>query len=166
MKIVKIVFVAFVAVLLLGQFYRTGKNTSSVANENSIARQFAVTPDVDEILRTSCYDCHSDNTAYPWYAGIQPVAWWLGGHIANGKRRLNFDQFATYNAARQFQKLEEIKDQVNEGEMPLSSYTLIHRYAILSGDQKSQLYQWVDAMRDTMKMHYPADSLKQPARRP
>ncbi|MFI5253590.1 MAG: heme-binding domain-containing protein [Bacteroidota bacterium] len=161
MKIIKKILWAIGGLLILIQVYRPAGNSSSEPVENGIAKHFTVPADVDEMLRISCYDCHSDNTVYPWYSHLQPIDWWLNQHITDGKRHLNFDQFGTYKASRKFEKLKEIAEQVKEDEMPLTSYTLIHRYAILSDDQKSRLYRWTDAMRDSMKLHYPMDSLQQ-----
>ena len=114
---------------------------------------------VQTTLRTSCYECHSNHTDYPWYAEVQPVGLWLNDHVKEGKGELNFSEFAAYNLRRQYRKFEEIGKQLREGEMPLSSYTLIHRYALLSAEQQSALTSWAGAMQDTLKAHYPLDSL-------
>jgi hypothetical protein len=119
---------------------------------------------VQQILKTSCYDCHSNNTVYPWYSNIQPVAWWLKDHIDEGKRELNFSEFATYRIGRQYRKLEEINGEVKENKMPLESYTLIHSDAKLSDEQKLTLATWVTTLRDSIKAQYPEDSLKRPQR--
>jgi hypothetical protein len=115
--------------------------------------------DVENILKASCYDCHSNNTTYPWYFNVQPAGWWLGSHIENGKKEVNFDEFATYSLRRQFKKFKEIREQVEEGEMPLSSYTLIHRSTILSSEQKETVVKWAEEMMYEMKTKYPMDSL-------
>lgn len=147
-------------VLLAGiQFIRPGKNQSANAGE-AFEKQFAVSDEVKGILKTSCYDCHSNNTVYPWYAEIQPVGWWLQHHVDEGKEEINFDDFASYSPRRQFHKLEEIEEMMDEKEMPLSSYLIIHKNAELSAEQSAALVDWTNAMRDTMKAHYPADSLK------
>ncbi|HNH22632.1 MAG TPA: heme-binding domain-containing protein, partial [Ferruginibacter sp.] len=108
---------------------------------------------------TSCNDCHSNNTVYPWYAEVQPVAWWLNEHIEDGKKDLNFSEFASYRPRRQYKKLEEINELVKENEMPLNSYLWIHKDAKLSDQQKLTLANWVEATRDTLEARYPIDSL-------
>jgi hypothetical protein len=123
-----------------------------------------VPTDVQNILKTSCYDCHSNNTAYPWYNNIQPVAWFLADHVKEGKGELNFSEFATYPIGRQYRKLAEINNEVKDGEMPLSSYTLIHGNAKLNDQQKLAVSNWVTSVRDSIKAHYPADSLARPKR--
>jgi hypothetical protein len=77
---------------------------------------------------------------------------------------LNFSEFASYRIGRQYKKLEEINEQVKEGEMPLSSYTLIHTDAKLNDQQKLSLATWVESVRDSIEAKYPADSLKLPKR--
>jgi hypothetical protein len=157
-KILLVLLVAFIAI----QFFRPVKNinTAEAATANDISKVFPVPDNVHSILKTSCYDCHSNNTVYPWYAAIQPAAWWLQDHVDEGKKEVNFNEFATYSPRRQFKKFEEIKEQVKEDEMPLSSYTLIHRNAILSKEQGATLTAWASALQDSMKAKYPADSLK------
>jgi hypothetical protein len=121
---------------------------------------------VHHILKPSCYDCHSNNTVYPWYSKIQPVAWWLNDHIVEGKKEINFSEFASYRIGRQFKKLDEIVKQVKQGEMPLSSYTLMHRNGNVTTEQKLTITNWATAISDAIKAKYPADSLviKRPPR--
>ena len=149
------------AALMIIQFFSPEKNTrpDNAATDNSIEKVLAVPSEVQSILQTSCYDCHSNDTEYPWYAEVQPVGWWLNHHIKEGKAELNFDEFATYSLRRQYKKLEEINEEVKEGEMPLNSYTLMHKNARLSETQKLAIAGWVAASLDIMKSRYPADSL-------
>ena len=159
----KILLVLLVALVII-QFFRPTKNIAVAASPNDITTKYAVPKDVQAILATSCYDCHSNTTKYPWYNTIQPVAWWLDDHIKEGKKELNFSEFATYRIGRQYKKLEEINEQVKEGEMPLESYTLIHGDAKLTEQQKLTLASWVTTLRDSIKAQYPEDSLKRPQR--
>ncbi len=69
---------------------------------------------MQNILKRSCYDCHSNNTVYPWYDRIQPVAWWLQYHVNHGKHSLNFSEFGSYSVARQAKKLKNIGKQIKE----------------------------------------------------
>ena len=145
--------------LVLIQFYpRKAANNNPDASRD-IASVHTVPAPVQNILRSACYDCHSNKTTYPWYSKLQPVSMWLEDHIAEGKKELNFSEFATYPLARQFRKLEEIGGEVKEGEMPLESYTFIHTDAKLTADQRATLVNWSDALRDSMQKVYPADSL-------
>jgi hypothetical protein len=163
-KFIKSIALLLLAALIIIQFFRLEKNLSSIdgPEANDISKVYPVPQEVAFILKTSCYDCHSNNTHYPWYANFQPVAWWLADHIKEGKKEINFSEFASYRIGRQYKKLEEIKKQVEEGEMPLQSYTTIHGDAKLSAAQKEILAQWASTTRDSIKANYPADSLLRP----
>lgn len=153
-KLLLFLVVAFIVI----QFFHPEKNIHTGISSNEINKAIAVPEEVGKVLKTSCYDCHSNNTVYPWYASVQPVAWWLNNHIKEGKREVNFDEFASYSIRRQYKKLEEINEQVKEDEMPLSSYTLIHKDAVLSKEQKLSIANWASAAMDNLKARYPADS--------
>lgn len=158
-KILKRTFQILLLAFIVIQFFRPAKNKAEGISNNHIAKIHAVPADVEEILKTSCYDCHSNNTVYPWYAHIQPVAWWLNDHITVGKKKINFSEFAGYSLRKQYHKLEETEEMVKDGEMPLDSYLWIHKDAGLSTEQKLKLTNWVKAVMDTMKAKYPIDSL-------
>lgn len=143
---------------VLIQFIRPAKNQSGEQSQD-ISLQYPIPEAVLSILKTACYDCHSNHTRYPWYAEVQPVAWWLDNHVKEGKRELNFSAFTGRRIAVQNKKFEEIIEMVKEGEMPLNSYTWIHRDAILTDDQRVQLTGWAQAMQDSIRAKYPADSL-------
>ncbi|MDO8995722.1 heme-binding domain-containing protein [Sediminibacterium sp.] len=153
----KLLLVLFVILLVL-QAFRPEKNTSA-NKENDISSLYPVPDNVEQILVKACNDCHSNSTVYPWYAEVQPIAWWLDDHVKDGKKHLNFNEFASYRLAKQFHKLEEVFDEVKGGEMPLESYTVVHRDANLTDAERNILMDWSVAVRDTMKARFPADSL-------
>ena len=159
MKIIKRILFVFLGLLLIAQFIRPSKDVSNNKTINDISEKFILPQDVANMLRTSCYDCHSNETYYPWYAEVQPIGWWLNSHILDAKRHLNFSEFASYSPRRQYNKLEDIAQQVNEGSMPLPSYLIIHTDARLSQEHKERLITWVNATRDSMKA-YSGDSLE------
>jgi hypothetical protein len=159
MKIVKKILLALLVLLIIIQFFHPAKNASAAAFPNDIAAIYPVPPDVDTILKKACNDCHSNNTRYPWYNNIQPVAWWLDSHVKDGKRGLNFNEFATYRLSKQYHRMDDIIDEVKKGDMPLGSYTLIHTDAKLTEQEKQTLYSWARAIKDSMKAKYPVDSL-------
>jgi len=155
----KIVFVLLI-ILIVIQFFHPARNKAEGEQPNNVSKLYPVSPDVKNILDKACMDCHSNNTAYPWYSKIQPVDWWMTHHVNEGKRELNFDEFATYNLRRQYHKLEEVMKQVKDNEMPMSSYTWIHKDAILTTAEQNGLINWADSIRNEMKRKYPIDSLE------
>lgn len=134
-------------VLVIIQFVRPTRNISTGESPNEITKFYDVPAEVHAVLKKSCYDCHSNNTEYPWYTNIQPVGLWLQSHVNEGKGELNFSEFGTYEQKKAKHKFEEIEEVVGEGEMPLSSYTLIHRDTKLTPEQSSTIAAWASALK-------------------
>ncbi|MEO6874992.1 MAG: heme-binding domain-containing protein [Opitutaceae bacterium] len=138
-------------VLLALQAFRPPRNVAAIApftGKDDITVLYRAPPAVRQILADSCYDCHSNQTNYPWYAEIQPVGWWLASHIKDAKQKLNFAEFGRYSPSRQIKKLESLEDEVSDRTMPLKSYTLIHRGAKLTDAQVNELTRWAEDVQD------------------
>ncbi len=139
-------------VALIGiQFIPTTRNQSDIVPVTDFITTYNPPKEVESILRTSCYDCHSNNTKYPWYNKIQPIAMYLEDHIKHGSEELNFSEFGDYSDRRKKSKLESFIRQVEQDEMPLDSYTLIHRSAKVSRDEKELVINWVSQLQDSLK---------------
>jgi hypothetical protein len=157
---IKKILIALAIVFVVIQFVRPEKNNSG-DNQYDISTKYNVPPEIGTLLNGACNDCHSNQTRYPWYSNIQPVAWWLNNHVTEGKRHLNFSEFTKRRAAIQFHKLEEIAEMVQKEEMPLPSYTLLglHPDANLSDKERETLVLWAQGQMAMMQVMYPADSL-------
>ena len=140
---------AILIVAVAIQFFQAPSN-KSVSKDGSldITRQFPVPSKVQAVLQNSCYDCHSNNTNYPWYAKIQPGNWWLASHIRKGKADLNFSEFGRYSTRRQRSKFKSIAGSLKDGTMPLRSYTVMHQNAILSQQDKKLVINWALSMAE------------------
>ncbi len=156
---IKKILLVLLIILIVIQFIRPQKNIHPGSELADISTLYPVPAGVDSILSIACKDCHSNNTRYPWYNNIQPVAWFLANHVKDGTISFNLNEFATYPVARQYDKIGEIKKQIDKGDMPLSSYTLIHRDAILTDAQKNTIISWSENIRKEMEAKYPKDSL-------
>jgi Haem-binding domain len=156
------ILIVLLVILIIIQFFRPAKNIAAGEQPYTIAKEFPTSLAMQTILKKACLDCHSNNTVYPWYDNIQPVAWWLSDHIKDGKNELNFDEFLNYAPRRQYHKMEEVIEQIKKGEMPLSSYTWIHKDAILSQPEKDSVMGWANSVLDQLKSRYPMDSLARP----
>jgi len=152
--------------LVVIQFFRPAKNIHPGDQPNAISKKFSVSADVKTILDKACMDCHSNNTRYPWYYNIQPVAWWLADHVTDGKKELNFDEYITRRPRFQYHRMAQTIDLVKEEEMPLDSYTWTHKDAILTDEEKTKLYDWAKSVMNTLEAQYPIDSLKRQAPTP
>ena len=145
------VVIGVLIVLILAQFIRPNRNTGNVFGRNDISHEVQLPDSVLKILKKSCFDCHSNRTAYPWYAEINPVSWWLNHHVNEGKQELNFSEFVTYEDSTKLKKLEEIAEEVKEHKMPLDSYLLIHKDAKLTSQQISTLISWTEGARKELQ---------------
>lgn len=149
-SIFKKILIAAVILFIIIQFFHPAKNISEAPGTNAIEQHYNVPRNVSAMLKVSCYDCHSNNTVYPWYYHVQPVAWWLSDHINDGKRHLNFDEFNTYSVEKKKKKLSEVIETIEKGEMPLTSYTLIHSDAKLSKAQQKEINDWAKALKESL----------------
>ncbi|WP_445737220.1 heme-binding domain-containing protein [Mariniflexile sp.] len=150
MKIVKIIVLVLLVVFVGIQFVSTARNQSDSTPKTDFMLVNDVPKDIKNKLEISCYDCHSNNTAYPWYNKVQPVAWLMENHIKNGKEELNFNEWADYSDRRKKSKLKSIISQVRDDEMPLGSYTLIHKNASFSEDDKKKVITWLTQLKDNL----------------
>ncbi len=142
MKVVKkiplLLLLGFVAL----QFYRPEQNLAQGNHAEVFLQQTNPPEDVKNILVQTCYDCHSNNTTYPWYNNIAPISFWLAYHIKDGKKHLNFSAWEAYSAKKAVHKLEEISEMIDQGEMPLKEYTWTHENAHLTQEQRDRVIEW------------------------
>jgi Haem-binding domain len=124
------------------QFFRIDKTNPPVQAQSDIIRTESVPGDVADILKTSCYDCHSNETNYPWYSNVAPVSWWIKGHIDHAREELNFSEWASFTEKRKNHKFEEIVEKIEEGEMPFPKYLILHPEARLSNLESELLISW------------------------
>lgn len=151
---IKKIALALLAVLVIIQFFRPEKNDDEIIiTENDITKKYNTPEVIHQILVTKCYDCHSNSTEYPWYANIQPIAWWMADHINEGKRELNFSIFKTYPEKKANHKMEELLEVVNDGSMPIDSYLWMHGNAKLTEQDKSLINAWVKTLPVVFEEH-------------
>jgi len=102
-------------------------------------------PEVAATLEKYCYDCHSNNTVYPWYSEVAPISLWIDGHVEEGKEHFNVSDWATWSLKKKDHKIDELIEEVEEGHMPEDSYTWMH--GSLSELEKEQLIAWGKKVR-------------------
>lgn len=151
MKILKFTALVLLVVLVGIQFIPANRNQSDVIPETDFMLVNDVPKQVEKTIKTSCYDCHSNNTDYPWYNKIQPVAWILKDHVELGKEELNFNDWDKLSSRRKNSKLKSIISQIEDDEMPLWSYTLVHRDSKLSETEKKIVLDWVANLKDSLR---------------
>ncbi len=138
---------AILFLFLAIQLFRIDKQNPPVSADKDFLVLNTASPEVQSIIQASCYDCHSNTSVYPWYTNVAPVSWWIKHHINEGREHLNFSDWGNYSAKKADHKLEECVEMIQEGEMPMNSYTLIHRETKLSDEQKLMLVNWFSSLR-------------------
>ena len=143
-----IVFIIFIVI----QFIQPIRNKSDQLLASDISKTTTISDSVQGLLKNTCYDCHSNNTIYPWYSNIQPMGWLMAKHIKDGKDALNFSEFGSYSSRRQLSKLNGIANSIRDDIMPLRSYKLMHKNAQLSANEKVLLVKWAQQTKDSLSV--------------
>ncbi|MFV7236576.1 heme-binding domain-containing protein [Flavobacterium sp. ZB4R12] len=152
-KIIKKILIIGFVIFLLMQLYQPARNESYEQELTAnFTKMYDVPKNVETILQTSCFDCHSNNTNYPLYSYIQPARFFMEEHIKDGKKDLNFNEFGKYSKRKQENKLEAIIKQIKSDEMPLASYTLLHKNAIVTPAQKEEVINWINKTKDSLSL--------------
>lgn len=144
----KNIFLFILVLLVLIQFIRIDKSTKPVNAGTDFIAMTSANSELEHLLKIACYDCHSSQPTFPWYTNIAPVSWWIKHHIDEGSHHLNFSDWGTYTEKRKHHKLEECIEMVEEDEMPMDSYTWMHKEAKLTDAQKLQLVEFFKAVKN------------------
>jgi Haem-binding domain len=135
-----------IVVLFVGlQFVRPAKTNPAIDESRTLEQHIQMSDEVKATLKRACYDCHSNETLWPWYSNVAPISWFVIDHVNDGRRHLNFSDWARYDKQREAKKLAEIQETVRVGQMPLSSYLIIHHEAKLSEEDKKTIGDWAKA---------------------
>jgi hypothetical protein len=153
MTFIKKIAIALGTVIVIIQFIQPAQNKKEqMASDIS---NVVPTPDsIRYVLVKACLDCHSNNTTYPWYSHIQPMGWLIYSHIKEGKKELNFSEFGRYSARKQVSLMNGIANSLRDGNMPLASYTLLHRNAKLNEKDKALLSMWIQQSKDIISLKF------------
>lgn len=138
------------ALLVAAQLVPINRVNPAVNSAKTIEAATVIPPEVHGILQRSCNDCHSYETVWPWYSRVAPVSWVVAYDVREGRDDLNFSEWTAYSTKEQGDKLYQMCARVRREEMPDVKYTLIHRNAILTPDQRNALCAWVDQTRKTL----------------
>lgn len=144
---VKKISIGLLVIFAAAQFINPTKNESSLVSESDFITIETPPQQLADIITSSCYDCHSNNSNYPWYDRITPVNFWVEDHIKHGKGHLNFSEWNTYSAKKKAHKLDEFIEMIEDKSMPLASYTLIHPEAKLTDSEIKSLTDWLTLVK-------------------
>lgn len=137
-------------VLAVLQFVPSGLPSTEPPPSSDLLANAAVPETVRALLKTSCYDCHSVETRYPWYSHVAPVSWLVAKDVREGREELNFSDWTTLARRKKVTRLEDIKEMVLEGDMPMPIYTVMHPDARLTDEQRKLIADWASAFQDTI----------------
>lgn len=139
----KNILMIVIVFLAVAQFFKIDKTNPTV--ESSLDFVSVVQPplEIGNMIIKQCYDCHSYETKYPWYSDIAPVSWWLKSNINGAREELNFSEWALYSEKEKTAKMQEIAEALEEGEMPVTAYVLMHDSAQFSDEKNALLLNWV-----------------------
>ena len=143
-KLLVVLVILLVIVFIAMQFFPDRLPENQPPDERDITRMGMVSGEALEILKTSCFDCHSNQTNLPWYSKVAPSSWFLANHVTHGREELNFSEWGDYSKRKRVSMLEGIKDEVAEGKMPLKSYTLLHRDAKMTEQEIAIITSWTE----------------------
>jgi len=141
-RFIKYGIIAVAIIFAAAQLIRPTFSNPQIEPGKPIEETVAVPAEVQMVLSRSCNDCHSNKTVYPWYTLITPANWFMADHIDHGRSHLNMSEWGNYTNDQKVRKLEEICEEVSAGNMPLPSYLLLHRDAVLTQDQKDLVCGW------------------------
>jgi Haem-binding domain len=115
-----------------------------------------VQPEIAAVLKRSCMDCHSNQTAWPWYSYVAPVSWLVERDVRRGRDHMNLSEWSLYDVTRQQKLLADIASAVKNREMPLPQYMLVHRDAKLSDADTDLVYGWARLERRKLRSSHKA----------
>ncbi|MEN8227462.1 MAG: heme-binding domain-containing protein [Bacteroidota bacterium] len=141
----KMVGILLIGGIILIQFFQPERNLGTVETENALVTVTRAPDNLAAILKNSCYDCHSNRTVYPWYSYISPLSWFLEKHIQEGKEALNMSEFGTLEKNQKIGVLADICDVIESGSMPLQSYLIIHKSALVQENDKEAICSWSES---------------------
>ncbi|HLS29929.1 MAG TPA: heme-binding domain-containing protein [Flavobacteriaceae bacterium] len=144
MKVLRVILGILLISLIIIQFFPTTDNISNEVPTTDVIQHRQAPSHVTTLIQNACYDCHSNNTQYPWYDRIQPFSWIFEKNIKDAKRALNFNEFETYSRKKQKEKFQKIIEMIEENEMPLTSYKILHSEGRLTKAEKKQITDWVE----------------------
>jgi len=137
-------------VLVLIQFYPVDTPLTNFDNPNDLLQNNQVPKNVSSLLKSACYDCHSNETKFPWYASIAPSKWLVYSDINKGREELNFSEWNTINKEDKADLLDDLSTLVLEKDMPLKKYILLHSEAKLSLEDREEISNWAELLLEVL----------------
>ena len=147
MKLLRILFILIIAAFVVIQFFDIERDNPEFNQEDDLMTVEKPPAEVQKILRATCYDCHSNETQWPWYSYIAPASWFVKQHVTDGRDNINLNFWGEYELEDRAYMIKEMIEEVEEGEMPLPGYDIMHPDARLTNEQKEVLFKWLRSIQ-------------------
>jgi hypothetical protein len=145
----KKILLGLLLIFLISQFFPANLPEVIKDNPADLLTNNDVPNEIEKMLRTSCYDCHSNETIYPWYSYVSPIKFLVSKDTRDGRKHLNFSDWETYEKGDKLEALDEIGEEVTEGEMPMKIYPITHPDAKLSDADRKAIATWAEDLADS-----------------
>jgi len=147
MKKLRILFIFIVAALVLAQFFSIDKTNPTSDKSSDLLSIEKPSAEVAQILHSSCYDCHSNETVWPWYSNVAPISWIVKKHVVEGRDHINFSEWGDYDQEDKGYAAEEMIEEIEDGEMPILGYDIPHPEAKLTQEKQEVLINWLKTLK-------------------
>lgn len=149
-KWIKRITLIILALLLLLQFFKPRRTNPPVDISITFESKLNPPKDVQDIMKRSCYDCHSNTSSWPWYSGISPISWMIVDDVTTARSMLNFSEWGNYKTSKAVSKLDAMTDEISSRGMPLKRYLLLHPDAELTQPEIDRFCDWLEAVKDSL----------------
>lgn len=147
---IKKILFSLIALLAIIQFVPNELPKVTLENKNDLLLNNEFTVEIEKQIRASCYDCHSNETVYPWYSYVAPISFLVKRDTKEGRKELNFSDWESLSKKKKAKHLTHIIEEIEEGDMPFPPYLITHGDAILSEKSKQDLINWADSYAESL----------------
>lgn len=147
MKFLRIIFILLIAAFVVMQFFGIDRTNPEFDPENDFLFMEKPPADLEKMVKNTCYDCHSNQTIWPWYSYVAPISWLIATHVNDGRDNVNLSEWGEYELEDRAHIIKEMIEEIEEGEMPFPGYDKLHPDAKLSEEQKQALFKWLRSIQ-------------------
>ncbi|MEN8122979.1 MAG: heme-binding domain-containing protein [Bacteroidota bacterium] len=146
----KIIVAIILVIIIIPQLIPVDRPENNDDKTNDLIANNKIPDTIASLLKSSCYDCHSNQTIYPWYANIAPISWLVVRDVKLGREELNFSDWETLSKMYKAKQLNNLSEEVEEGKMPMPIYLITHGDAKLSEQKKAALVNWSETFAEEL----------------
>jgi hypothetical protein len=149
-KVLKIGFFILLGIFVIIQLFPSGRQDNQPVIGQDLFEVAEIPDEIGVLLKTACYDCHSQSVRYPWYSYVAPVSWLVARDVNIGRENLDFGKWGSLSKRDQIKVLGEISDEVEDGFMPMQIYITMHSEADLTEQQREKIVAWTESFAEAI----------------